>query len=127
MEVMRTKSPDMVRKELLMHAIAYNMTRALILRIASVHQQELGRVSFKGAVDLLRLLLPQAAACHDQPRKPARWREGLLEAIASVQNPLRPDRREPLDKKRRPKSYQLLTKPRRKFREIHCSKPHASP
>jgi len=99
MEVMRTKSPDMVRKELLMHAIAYNMIRALILRSASVHQQELGRVSFKAAVDLLRQWLPQAAACHDQPRKLARWRDELLEAIASVQNPLRPDRREPRAKK----------------------------
>ena len=42
----------------------------------------------------------------------------LLEAIASVQNPLRPGRREPRAKKRRPKSYQLLTKPRHKFKEI---------
>ena len=31
MEVMRTKTPEMIEKELLMHAIAYNMIRALIL------------------------------------------------------------------------------------------------
>lgn len=114
MEVMRTKTPAMVEKELLMHAIAYNMIRALILESASVHQQELGRISFKGVVDLL----PQAAAWHEQPCKLARWHEELLVAIASVQNPLRPGRQEPRAKKRRPKSYQLLTKPRHKFKEI---------
>ena len=118
MEVLRTKSPEMIEKELLMHAIAYNAIRAIILQSATVHQQELGRISFKGAVDLLRQWLPQAAACHDQPRKLARWHEELLEAIASVKNPLRPDRREPRAKKRRPKSYQLLTAPRHKFQEI---------
>ena len=118
MEVMRTKSPDMVRKELLMHAIAYNALRSLILESAGSHQQELGRISFKGAVDLLRQWLPQAAACHEQPRKLAKWHDELLEAIASVQNPLRPGRREPRTKKRRPKSYQLLTKPRHQFKEI---------
>ena len=118
MEVLRTKSPDMVRKQLLMHAIAYNMIRALILQSARVHQQELGRISFKSAVDLLRQWLPQAAVLHDQPRKLARWQEELLEAIASVQNPLRPGRQAPRAKKRRPKSYQLLTQPRHKFHEI---------
>jgi hypothetical protein len=118
MEVMRTKSPDMIQKELLMHAIAYNMIRALILQSARAHEQQLGRLSFKGAVDLLRQWLPQAAACHDQPRKLARWHDELLEAIASVQNPLRPNRREPRAKKRRPKSYQLLTSPRSQFHEI---------
>ena len=101
-----------------MHAIAYNAIRALILRAAVMHQQQLGRISFKGAVDLLRQWLPQAAAYHDQPRKLARWHEELLEAIASVQNPLRPERREPRAKKRRPKNYQLLTQPRHKFQEI---------
>ncbi len=118
MEVLRTKNPAMIEKELLMHAIAYNAIRALILQSARSHQQELGRISFKGAVDLLRQWLPQAAACHDQPRKLTCWQAELLEAIASVQNPLRPQRREPRAVKRRPKTFQLLTKPRHKFREI---------
>ncbi len=118
MEVLRTKSPPMIEKELLMHAIAYNAIRALILRSAMEHQQELGRISFKGAVDLLRQWLPQAAACHDQPRKLACWHKELREAIASVRNLLRPGRQEPRAQKRRPKTYQLLTSPRHKFHEI---------
>lgn len=118
MEVLRTKTPAMIEKELHMHALAYNCIRALILESASQHQQELGRISFKGAVDLLRQWLPQAAACYEKPRKLARCQADLLEAIASVQNPLRPGRKEPRAVKRRPKSYQLLTRPRHKFQEI---------
>lgn len=59
-----------------------------------------------------------ASTWHEQPHKLVRWQEELLEAIASVQNRLRPGRQEPRAKKRRPKSYQLLTKPRRQFKEI---------
>lgn len=62
--------------------------------------------------------MPHAAACHDQPRKLARWQDELLEAMASVRNPLRPERQEPRAKKRRPKTYQLLTSPRHQFKEI---------
>lgn len=51
---------DMVKKELFVHAVAHNMIRALILQSASVHQRELGGISFKGAVDLLRQWLPPA-------------------------------------------------------------------
>jgi hypothetical protein len=101
-----------------MHALAYNCIRALILEGASTHQQELGRISFKGAVDLLRQWLPRAAHLHEQPRKLARCQAELQEAIASIQNPLRPGRREPRATKRRPKTYQLLTRPRHQFQEI---------
>ena len=78
--------------------------RALILQSAVAHQQELGRISFKGAVDLLRQWLPQAAACHDRPRKLERWHDELLEAIASVRNTLRPGHTEPRALNRRPKN-----------------------
>jgi IS4 transposase len=64
MEAMRTKTPEMIEKELHMHALAYNCIRALILESASQHQQELGRISFKGAVDLLRQWLPRAVQVH---------------------------------------------------------------
>jgi Transposase DDE domain len=118
MDVLRTKSPAMIEKEIAMHAAAYNAIRALILNSAIVHQQELGRISFKGALDLVRQWLPRAAAWHDAPRKLRDWLDELLTAIAQVQNPHRPGRREPRAKKRRPKSHQLLTKPRHEFQEI---------
>jgi len=118
MEVLRCKSPEMIKKELLMHAIAYNAIRSLILRSAKEHGCELGRISFKGALDLVRQWLPKAATYYDQPRKLSAWFDELLSAIAEVQNPQRPERREPRAKKRRPKPYQLLTQPRSLFKEI---------
>lgn len=118
MEVLRCKSPAMIEKEIAMHAAAYNALRGLILESASLHHQELGRISFKGALDLLRQWLPGAATWHDAPRKMSDWLDELLAAIAKVQNAHRPGRREPRARKRRPKAYSLLTAPRRKFKEI---------
>jgi hypothetical protein len=118
MDVLRCKTPDMVEKEILMHATAYNAVRLLILHSAVVHQRELGRLSFKGALQLVCQWLPKAATYADKPRLLARWNAELLEAIASVQNPLRPGRLEPRAKKRRAKHYQLLSKPRHEFKEI---------
>ena len=92
---------------LLGHVIACNVVHAEILRSARELGCELGRVSFKGALDLVRQWLPEAAELHDQPRKLARCNYELLEAIAQVRNPKRPDRREPRAKERRPKSYQF--------------------
>jgi len=42
--------------------------------------------------------------------------EDLLAAIASDRLPLRPNRVEPRSVKRRPKTYQLMTNPRRAMR-----------
>jgi hypothetical protein len=118
MDVLRCKTPAMIEKEILMHACAYNAIRLLILHSAVAHGGELGRISFKGALDVLREWLPRAACYADKPRKLAQWREELLAAIASVTNLHRPERREPRAKKRRPKTHQLLTLPRHEFKEI---------
>jgi hypothetical protein len=118
MDVLRCKTPEMVEKEIDMHSMAYNAIRLLILHSAIEHQCELGRISFKGALDLLKEWLPKAATYADQPRKIAQWKDELLTAIATVKNPERPDRQEPRAKKRRPKTHQLLTKPRHEFKEI---------
>jgi len=90
----------------------------LILRSAAQQSSQLGRISFKGALDLVRQWLPKAEAYQDRPRKLAQWMDELLEAISKVQNPERVGQREPRAKKRRDKSYQLLTKPRHLFKEI---------
>jgi hypothetical protein len=118
MEVLRCKTPDMVEKEIYMHATAYNAIRLLILHSAIEHQCELGRISFKGALDVICQWLPKAGSYADKPRKLAQWKDELFEAIAAVKNPLRPCRREPRAKKRRPKNYPLLTAPRHEYQEI---------
>ncbi len=109
LDVLRCQSPELIEKEIWLQVIAYNLVRALMLEAAWTHQVELERLSFKGTVDTLRqwtpLFAPQMFAFK-------RARRELLRIIAADQVPDRPNRVEPRAKKRRPKSYQLLTRPR---------------
>ncbi|MDR2675346.1 MAG: IS4 family transposase [Opitutaceae bacterium] len=110
LDVVRCQTPAMLEKEIWMQAIACNMVRALMLEAAMTHGASLERLSFKGVVDKLRawagwMNARSPAWCKKQLRE-------LLRAIASDQMPLRPHRSEPRAVKRRPKSYQLLTRPR---------------
>jgi len=112
LDVLRCQSPELVEKEVWLQAIAYNLVRALMVEAAWTHHLGVEQISFKGTVDTLRQWTPLFA-----PRmfvyKHAR-RE-LLRVIAADSLVQRPNRSEPRAKKRRPKNYQLLTKPRRKM------------
>ena len=92
--------------------MAYNLVRALMLEAAWTHGVELERLSFKGTVDTLRQWMPLFAPSLFAFK---RAREELLRVIAADSVPQRPNRSEPRARKRRPKSYQLLTRPRHKM------------
>jgi hypothetical protein len=109
LDVLRCETPDMVEKEIWMQALAYNLIRALMLEAALTHNVDLTRLSFKGTVDTLRQWTPLFAPKMFTSK---RARAELLRIIAADQIPERPNRSEPRAKKRRPKPYQLLTKPR---------------
>jgi len=109
LDVLRCLSPALVEKEVWLHALAYNLVRALMLEAACTHQVDLARVSFKGTVDTLRQWAPLFAAGAGTTRIA---RRELLRTIAADQVPDRPNRSEPRAVKRRPKSYHLLTRPR---------------
>jgi len=113
LDVLRCLTPELIEKEVWMHAIAYNLVRALMLEAAWTHGVDLERLSFKGTVDTLR----QWAPLFDLNRAgtPAA-RSELLRIIAADQVPFRPHRSEPRARKRRAKNYQLLTRPRRLMR-----------
>jgi len=111
MDVLRCKTPEMVRKEIIMHAIAYNLIRSLMQQAAALYDVNLNRISFKGTSDTLR----QWAEVLNTPMSKKRFRElmnTLLKVIAEDLVVNRPDRVEPRAKKRRPKNYQHLNKPR---------------
>ncbi len=121
-EVLRCKTPDMVRKELWMHVIAYNLVRALMLEAAHTHDTHVEGLSFKGTCSAIRHWAPIIAL------SPARRQKALIAAllrsIARNRLPRRPARAEPRARKRRPKNYQLLTRPRHIFKETpHRGKP----
>ena len=114
-DVLRCKTPEMVEKELWMHVIAYNLVRALMLDAAHKHHAPLDRISFKGTCDAIRNWAPVIAQAKPQQRH--YFIAAMIQSIARSLIPHRPNRSEPRAKKRRPKNYQLLTQPRRMFKE----------
>jgi hypothetical protein len=116
MDVLRCLSPAMVRKELAMHRIAYNLVRALMQRAALCHHVDLQRLSFKGTLDSLHHFADAIQASAGKPRKQSALLAELLLVIARDLVPYRPFRSEPRAKKRRPKNYALLTRPRSKMK-----------
>jgi len=117
LEPLRCQSPAMVRKELLAGLIAHNLIRCVLAEAAQVHEAELERLSFKGAVDALRQYSAVIAQARTHRLKRKLWEE-LLRTLARDQVPLRPGRSEPRAVKRRPKPFPLLNRPRRQFVEL---------
>ena len=113
LDILRCLSPQMVHKELLLHMIAYNLIRCLMQQAAICHHVDLSRISFKGTLDTLHHFADVIRAAAAKPRRRAQLYSEMLRLIALDQLPIRPLRSEPRAKKRRPKNYQLLTKPRK--------------
>jgi len=111
LDVLRCKTPDMVEKEIAMHAVTYNAVRAIMQEAAATHHASLERVSFKGTVDTLREW-SSIFSSSTPVRKRERLFDQMLGVIAGDLVPERPHRSEPRAKKRRPKPYQLMTAPR---------------
>jgi hypothetical protein len=126
MDVLRCRTPALVKKEILMHFIAYNALRLLIVDAAQEVRQSSRRISFKGSIQALRQWAPQFCRLHNDPPERRRLMGLLREAIAANQVIHRPGRREPRCVKRRPKPFALLTAPRHQIIEIpHRSRYHA--
>lgn len=114
MDVLRAQSLDVVRKEIAMHVLAYNLIRLLMWHAAREHGRDLHRMSFTGTLHRLRCMLPYLMA--GTGRRVTRLLTWLLLWIAADTVPDRPNRIEPRRRKRRPKNYSLLTKPRQHYR-----------
>ena len=123
MDVLRCKTPDMVRKEITMHAIAYNLIRAIMQRASCDNGTALERLSFKGTVDTIRQWSEVLNQARGKSRAQAKLIANILQIIAVDQVPDRPNRIEPRAKKRRPKAYPLLTKPRHEIIAALCGNP----
>jgi hypothetical protein len=113
MDVLRCKTPELVRKEIWTHILAYNLIRTIIAQAASKHGIDPRSISFKGAIQMLEAFQPVIAlqGQHDANFRMLLYQQ-LLDAIASHRVADRPDRCEPRRKKRRPKPYDRLMKPR---------------
>ena len=115
MDVLRTHSPQMVRKEIWAHLLAYNLIRTLMWDAGEHRDVSPLRLSLKGAIQAMMAHWPHSASAARQRDLTALYAD-LLRAIATHKLPHRPNRYEPRVKKRRAKSYPLMTKPRRELR-----------
>jgi hypothetical protein len=115
MDVLRCQTPEMVRKEIWAHLLAYNLIRTVIAQSAAKHDKHPRQISFTRTMRTLEAFrLPLA---HVSNRQLAVLYEQMLEAIASHEIANRPNRLEPRQRKRRPKPYKLMTKPRPQARK----------
>jgi Transposase DDE domain len=115
MDVLRCKTPSMVRKEIYVYLLAYNLLRSLMWSAGTTYGTPPLRLSLQGTRHHLNNFIPQLLAASSQKRLQIYCT--LLKVIAHKAVPERPGRSEARVKKRRPKAYPLMTKPRHELRK----------
>jgi len=115
MEMLRTKSPEMVRKEVAAHLLAYNLIRGIMAEAARVAEVQPRQLSFKGSLHTVRAF--EQAHLYDPTRIEADLPR-LISLIGTKRVGDRPDRYEPRAVKRRPKPHPLLKMTRKKAKRL---------
>lgn len=113
MECLRCKTPELVRKEIWTHVLAYNLIRTVMAQAASRYKLLPRTISFKGTLQTLEAFQPVIA--FRGPRNTlslSALYDHLLAALVSHRVADRPDRFEPRRIKRRHKHYVPLAVPR---------------
>lgn len=119
MDILRCKTPELIRKELWTHILAYNLIRTVMAQAAATHDAQPRTISFKGAVQVLEAFQPMIAAKGRHALElRLRFYQAILGAIASQRVANRPGRFEPRLIKRRNGKYDLLTKPRNETKQL---------
>jgi Transposase DDE domain/Insertion element 4 transposase N-terminal len=115
MDILRCKSPELVRKEVWAHLLVYNLVRAVMAQAAARAGVRPDEVSFTGALQTFNAFLPQLGAVRTAEQAQVLW-EVLLWAVGEHRVGDRPDRYEPRRVRRRPKNYPRLNEPRAEAR-----------
>jgi len=116
MEMLRCKTAEMVKKEIAVHLLAYNLIRANLARAACPNDKLPRYLSFMAAVQLMRntasLCITTTGTALIKLILP------LLIAMAQTETGQRERPNQPRVIKRRPKAYPLMTKPRKEYATI---------
>jgi hypothetical protein len=110
MDMLSCKTPEMVRKEIGIHFLAYNFIRIIIAEACAQHDVMPNQVSYKGTVQLLNKFMPHFINSNSEKNKMV-YAE-LLKNIVKNKIGNRPGRIEPRRVKRRPKPFDTLNRPR---------------
>jgi putative transposase len=111
MDVLRGKSPGVVRKEVWLHLLAYNVVRRLMAQAAASAGVRPDQLSFTGALHAVNAFLPRLQGAGTGAEAGQLWSR-LLRLIGRRRVGQRPNRYEPRKVKRRPKGHAWLTVPR---------------
>ena len=111
MDRLRCKIPELVRKEIWTHILAYNLIRTIMAQAAMKHGLQPRTISFTGALQTLEVFQPVIAMSGATSRM--NLYQAALDAIATHRVGDRPDRFEPRLKKLRHKRFAYLSKPRK--------------
>ncbi|MBD2730684.1 IS4 family transposase [Nostoc sp. FACHB-892] len=114
MEVLRGKTPEIVRKEIYAFLLAYNLLRTLMWEAGMTFGVPPLRLSLQGTRHHLDHFIPELLA--NTGKKRDRIYRTLLLIIVYKPVPDRPGRAEPRVRKRRPKAYPLMKQPRNQLR-----------
>ena len=113
MDILRCKTPDLVRKELWTHILAYNLVRTIMAQAATEHCMEPRTISLKGTIQTLEAFQPLFATQGDRDRAHRqKLYQQFFDAVATHRVADRPNRFEPRLRKRRPKKYDSMLEPR---------------
>ena len=117
MDMLRCKTPELVRKEIWTHVLAYNLIRTVMAQAAVREEVPPRSISFKATVQVLEAFRPliDYAADRGEAHREELYRQ-ILRAIAVHRVAERPDRFEPRMAKPRPMKYDRLTRPRREIK-----------
>lgn len=113
MECLRCKTPELVRKEIWIHVLAYNLIRTIMAQAAANNGLLPRTISFTGALQTLEAFRPAIATVgsHNAFTRELLYQQ-LLQAVAVHRVADRPNRFEPRRIKRRHKHYVPLAVPR---------------
>jgi hypothetical protein len=121
MDVLRGQTPSMVRKEVWVHLLAYNVARAVMAEAARQVGRSPREVSFAGAMQTLNAFVVQLWGAASREVSQRLWSR-LITAVGRHRVGHRPNRYEPRAVKRRPKNYDRLNEPREKARKRLAAK-----
>ncbi len=116
METLRSRSPEMVERELYCRLIVHNLIRYTMAEAAVEHSVALERISFKGTLDALRPFVDAMSKARTKKKRLQLWAE-LLRTLAADLLPQRPGRREPRAVKRVKNKYPRLSVARHLFKD----------
>ena len=116
MGILTCKTPEMIKKEITMYMISYNLVRGKMLNSSIDSGNRLERISYKGTTQAIRQeLLTLIGYSHKEICKIK------IEFLSKITRCLLPKRTkpriEPREQKRRPNRFKFLTKPRQVVRD----------